>query len=135
MTTNDEDTKRPWYEQAIQNFHDRTDQLAREREIAESFQEDSQTRNEREQHDRYERELRQRATDAWWTNREERQNIREIKQHSPEIRDQLLEELVQKRIAMLREKDRQAYLKSITPSPDRTLRERAGDLIRGERER
>ena len=134
MTERD-DGKRPWYQQALGTFQQRTKQLAREREIAENFQEDGHTRVVREQREQYADELHRRATAGWWANRDERQYIKEAKQFSPEVRDRMIADLIRKRMVILEERDRQAYLKRIMAGPERTLRERLGQMARGERER
>ncbi|MFN3225420.1 MAG: hypothetical protein ACE360_04120 [Hyphomicrobiales bacterium] len=129
-----DDGKKPWFQRRLQAFHERTDELKREREIAESFQEHPQDRSAREQAERYNADLYHRATSRWWANREERQYVKDIKQFSPEIRDQLIGELIRERMALLEEKDRQADLKRSMPNPNRRLRERLGQMVRGERE-
>ena len=130
------DGEKPWFRQRLRAFHDRTDQRAQERHIAESFQEHPQDRITHEQCEQYDNELRYRAQDKWWANREERQYIKEIKMFPPEVRDRLIADLIKKRMAILEEKDRQAYLKRIMvdPNPKRTMRERFGDMVRGEPE-
>lgn len=115
--------QRPWYQQALSA-------LQQDREVEDGR--DSIAARQREQEQRYEAELRKRATITWWANREERQHIREIKRHSPEIRRELAERLIAKRMAVLREKDRQKELKELMADPKQSLRERVGRMVRGE---
>ena len=79
----------------------------------------------------YEKDLFERATVKWWPSRAEREALSLIRDHSPQVRAYYEERIIQRRIDHLREKDRQAYWRSVQPAVTPTLRERMARFFKG----
>jgi ribosomal protein S6 len=83
----------------------------------------------------YERELFDRATVKWRRTREEQDVLRLIKGQPAEVQAYYKQRMLERRMAYLREKDRQAYWERIQPEVDPSLRSRLSRLLQLDRSR
>ncbi|MBO6674103.1 MAG: hypothetical protein JJ908_05895 [Rhizobiales bacterium] len=119
---------RPWYVQAIDTLNKRSSSLSH---AEPNFPKEKSLDDSRlGQMATYERELFDRATVKWWPSRAEREALKLVKNQSAQVRGYYEERIIQRRMDYLREKDRQAYWRSIQPDVTPTLRERMACFLK-----